>query len=72
MSVECAIDRDEQEMLEAVRRTREEIKTPEGLNLYESVGKAIEGYWDQREREVAANSKGFFRSAADWIKKYVK
>ena len=72
MSVECAIDRDEREMLEAVRRTMEETRAPEGLNLYESVGKAIEGYWNQSEREVAANSKGFFESVAGWIKKYVK
>lgn len=62
----------DEEYMKSIRRTMEETRCPEGLNVYDTVEKAIKGYWNRREQEVTANSKGFFRSVADWFKKYVK
>ena len=71
MSVECAIDRDEQEMLEAIRRTMEETSCPEGLDVCKIVKKSNEDYWDRRMQEAAAYKPGPFVRLLAGFKRYL-
>ena len=69
MSVECAMLTDE-ERLQRIRKSLDGGTVPEGFDVYDRTGKAIEGCWGQKEKEAA--SMGFFATMTDLFKKYIK